>query len=155
MNNGTRLTLRVLGVLLVCALLAAAWWHVQTRRPSESPSEARARCHRILTQGHGAPHDAFIELCDIGDAESVPILIAALKRLNPAGRDTVICTIGHCGEALRRLTGEDFGLSPDAWSRWWTEVGSMLPSEHFHPRPTEVAEEKDGQPSPIPFRAVR
>jgi hypothetical protein len=30
---------------------------------------------------------------------------------------------GSAGQALERITGQQFGLDKDAWHRWWREAG--------------------------------
>jgi hypothetical protein len=61
--------------------------------------------------------DAIIALEDIGPAarEAVPTLIHVLRSGSEARADLA-------AEALRRITGQAFGLDADAWQDWWDSV---------------------------------
>ena len=156
MKRYIRTTLRVLAALLVVGLLVGGWFHVQIIVPhrkfyrndewwaTASTNDIRELCHHIIGHRPGGRHDPFIHLCRIGNAESVPLLIAALEWENPHGEESVICTISHCEEALRALTGKDLGTTHPPWARWWNETGRLLPPEQFYPRDTEL---KNSQPA--------
>jgi HEAT repeat protein len=44
--------------------------------------------------------------------EATPVLIEALEDQSPAVRQGVV-------EALKAITGQDFGLDVNAWRQWW------------------------------------
>ena len=150
--------LRVVTALVALVVLAGAWFYVVIWKPhqkfyrdeawwtSASTNEMRNLCHHIISHRPGSPHDAFLHLRRIGNAESVPLLVRALRWQKPEGKEAVVCTTAHCLDALRCLTGEDFGYSPDEWEYWWEKTGSKLPADYFHPR--ELKEEEDSQPAP-------
>jgi HEAT repeat protein len=48
--------------------------------------------------------------------DGVPVLIQALEDQSPAVRQAAT-------EALRTITGQDFGLDVNAWRQWWAERG--------------------------------
>jgi len=162
MKRRTQITLRVLAALLVIALAAGVWFYVQILAPhrkfyrnetwwsAASTNEIRDLCHHIISHRPGAPHDAFLHLRRSGNAQSVPLLIRALRWQKPDEGEFHVCTTAHCVDALRSLTGEDFGFSSRAWAQWWEESGSKLPVDHFHPRELETEKEKDSQHPPGP-----
>ena len=76
-----------------------------------------------------------------GNKSSVPILIDALdwsveRNGSFSEYENIICSWGHCSDALKSLTGEDYGLDNVAWRKWWNTIGKDLPKEHFNPRVT-------------------
>jgi hypothetical protein len=118
-------------LLILCAFyiafVVAAW-------------EQRREAHADIKKNPDA-HDAFINLTCCGNKSSVPILIDALdwavKQWGSFNEDEpTICTWGHCKDALKSLTGEDFGFDNVAWRNWWDTLGKDLPKEHFKPRKT-------------------
>lgn len=78
----------------------------------------RDEAHAALAQGEY--HDAGIYLIEYGDITSVPLLLEALRTC-PSSEDGVVCTYGHLAQALRAITGEDFGVDYEAWAAWWSE----------------------------------
>lgn len=119
-----------------------AWWKVAT------VEDQRILCHRIITHGIGGPHDAFLHLSSIGDKESVPILISSLRRRVRPDQDELECTDLHCIEALRSLTGEDYGADYRKWEQWWRSTGRNLPNENFHSRPAPNESKAPSNPPP-------
>lgn len=104
--------------------------------PSE---EIREVSHKVIRFPIGNHHDAFLNLMVTGNAESVPLLIAALRwHETAAGDDFVVCTTVHCLAALKSLTGADAGTTYKEWHRWWRETGSVLPDQTFFPRVSQI-----------------
>jgi hypothetical protein len=136
----------VLISIMICCFAAAAFlfvmWWIPNQKMAElnwwenaSKDELRKVSHQVLRYPIGNHHDAFIVLEKIGNAESVPLLIRALKWQDPPGEDGfTVCTLDHCLSALRSLTGVDQGTSFKAWSEWWKNTGSKKPLEAFYPR---------------------
>jgi hypothetical protein len=119
-----------------------AWWKTATT------NDQRRLCHRLISHRIGAHHDAFLQLQDIGNKDSVPLLIRALKWQAPPVGDGVVCTTGHCVGALRSLTGEDYGTDYRKWDEWWRSAGIGLPPAHFHERAANKAREETSEPAP-------
>ena len=95
--------------------------------------------HQAISSPEGNNHDAFIYLAKLGNKDSVPLLIRALRwQPKPLkgrdGQEVFDCSIVHCVDALRSLTGKDFANSADAWQTWWDDTGVKLPPENFKPR---------------------
>jgi len=146
MKKRTRIILYIAAVILAFTMFAVTWFYVVIWEPNRrfyhnevwctnaSTNDIRNLCHHIISHRPGCPHDPFIHLCHIGNAESVPLLIQALNWQTPEGKETGICTTDHCLDALRSLTGEDFGYLSTDWEQWWKETGSTLPVNYFHPR---------------------
>ncbi len=119
------------------------WFQLETDAPITYDSDTAwrdqlaHRCNEVISQGSGH-HDTYLKLAKVGNKESVPLLIKALRREVPPfdheGRQAVVCTTEHCVEALRSITGEDYGFSADQWEIWWKNTGSKLPDSHFQPR---------------------
>jgi hypothetical protein len=83
----------------------------------EEAVEARREQHRALLGGD--LHNACIGLIYVGDQTSIPLLIEALKEFpDEEPRGSVICTWGHCVEALETITQAKPGYSYSAWHRW-------------------------------------
>lgn len=113
------------------------WWQ------TASQEEIRSVCHQVLRFPIGNHHDAFLTLANIGDAESVPLLVKSLKGL--AGSDSTgftICTTEHVIDALQSLTGQQFGFEPEKWEKWWAESGSKLPVTSFYPRIEKIPQQE-------------
>ena len=135
-----------MAALLGISVLAGVWFYTVIWEPHRklyrdeawlaeaSTMEVRSLCHHIIGRRPANPHDAFLHLRHVGNAESVPLLIRALRWQNSRAGELQTCTTVHCVDALRSLTGQDFGYSPEAWTAWWEETGRKLPAEHFHPR---------------------
>ncbi len=85
-----------------------------------SQSELREAAHASIRWLPN--HDAFITLTEVGDETSVRSLIRSL-RFVPQDDSGISCAFLHCRDALKQITGEDFGFDADAWERWWAEAG--------------------------------
>ncbi len=114
-------------------------------QPDASIADKRKALHLAISTPEGNNHDAFIYLEVLGNKDSVPLLIRALRwqpgpLKNRDGTDAGImeCTVGHCVDALKSLTGEDFKYAADAWQKWWGDTGSKLPPDHFKPRTSQL-----------------
>lgn len=107
----------------------------------------RLKCHARVQERDSHPHNAFINLTRIGNKESVPLLIKALRWQVPPteheGKMVVICTTSHCVEALESLTGERLGYDPNKWEKWWRQTGMALLLEHFQSRETGKTADQD------------
>ena len=157
MTRPTRITLSAATVLGVVLVLAGASFYVAIWRPNRllldevwcsnaSTNELRDLCHHVISRRLGVHHDAFLYLRHVGDAASVPLLIRALEWQNPDRSGPIVCTTNHCVDALRSLTGEDFGYSLGEWKRWWEETGSTLAPDQFHPRDLDEKGDKTAAP---------
>ena len=154
----------LLGLLLAVGVYVyLAWWTPNQRMrdlqwwQNASEDEMRATCHQILRFPLGDHHDAFLTLAEIGNAESVPVIIRSLRWQQGPDRDGVmIDTTWIAVETLRSLTGEKFGFEPQRWRDWWERTGRHMPPSHFHPREEkgpaegEAGDEADGSPGPEP-----
>jgi len=85
-----------------------------------SPAEQRKVLHRIL-RWPGVHHDAYIALIEVGEETSVPFLIKSLQWQPRTPDGLMVCTKGHCLEALKRITGADAGIEYEDWAAWWEE----------------------------------
>ena len=92
--------------------------------------KTRAVCHKILRYKDGNHHDAFMMLSLVGNHESIPYLLRALKWEGPPSDDGgASCSTFHCVGALEKTTGMDFGLRYEPWEKWWRQEGSKLPPD--------------------------
>jgi hypothetical protein len=103
------------------------WWNAATT------DEQRLVCQRVISHRIGT-HDAFLHLARIGNKDSVPLLIRALRGEKLPTDGMTVCTTGHCIGALRSLTGEDFGADYVKWEQWWNTTGHALSPTNFHER---------------------
>jgi hypothetical protein len=125
----------------VAAIAAAGWlWFIWipnhrlgdvTFVDHAAPEEVRRMAERALQSPWGNHHDACLLLSRVGDAGSIPVLVRSLRGREPATAHAEDCTVLHCVEALRQLTGQDAGMDPGQWQVWWTTVGSKLPPSAF------------------------
>ena len=98
-----------------------------TNKDPEYIAHMRTVSHKVIGSWIGNHHDAFLVLEQVGNHESIPYLIRALKMQQNADSDgVVICTAEHCVDCLQRLTGMNFGYEPDDWQKWWEEEGVKL-----------------------------
>lgn len=103
--------------------------------------EQREACHAIIRSPWGnSVHDAFLILCTVGNHESVPLLVEALRLQPDAHGGPGDCTTAHCAEALRSLTGETYGTRWQDWHEWWEQTGRHLPAAQFRPRRTAATD---------------
>ena len=148
-----RIIVKIIALLLSLLCVAATWvyygvwipartisdlstWNPDYGFQGEMPREKiRNACHKLLFNfsWDGGHHDAFLALQKVGNKDSIPYLIRSLKGLerkypNAITSGFVICTYGHCLEALDALTGmEELGDDHKAWKKWWIETGRYLP----------------------------
>jgi hypothetical protein len=118
-----------------------AWWKTATTE------QQRLLCHRIISHRIGAPHDAFLHLQEIGNKDSVPLLIRALRWQDPKG-ESMVCTTSHCIGALCSLTGEDYGTDCRKWENWWRATGMALSPTNFQKRAANKASEATSEAAP-------
>jgi hypothetical protein len=119
-----------------------AWWETAT------VDEQRLLCHRVISHRIGAPHDAFLHLRKIGNKDSVPLLIRALRWRRPPKDDVMVCTTVHCIDALRSLTGQNLGSDYLKWEQWWSKTGQALSVTNFHERAANKASDATSEPAP-------
>ena len=136
----TLLTLITALLLVLTAIFILSFW-IPNKRLADpdwwrttSPEEMRSTAHWVLRFPVGNHHDAFLVLYQTGNAESVPLLIRALRWHNVSGEDFIPCTTEHCLDALRNLTGHDAGATTLEWRAWWKETGSKQDPKTFYPR---------------------
>ena len=85
------------------------------------PRMQRLVLHTALLFPGGNLHDAYIDLIRVGDESSVPFLIRSLKWHPRSPDGSMVCTKGHCLEALERITNNNPGYEYEDWKRWWRE----------------------------------
>jgi hypothetical protein len=139
-----------LRLLLIVALMltsadAALGQAAQTAKPAVRHTEGKksreqdrakrlAATHRILDQASDPNsaqlHDVCAGLIGAGDSSSVPHLIRVLKLFpdhEPGKLEVILCTQGHCVEALERITKAKPGYSYSSWRRWWNQAHPEKP----------------------------
>ena len=95
--------------------------------PVWGPEQIRLIERRLL-DGTGSDHDDPGILAQHGTVESVPAILAALKR-NPAGpAGDGSCCRAACLIALRQLAGSDQGTSDREWELWWRDYRRTRPA---------------------------
>ncbi len=120
--------LKILGILLVINLVASVYLYIFIWRPhqkmsdldwlqSTPPQEQRELAHTVLSQPFGNFHDALVILNSHGNKESLPYLLNTLTKFDDTS-DFVECTQSHCVDALKKITGEDFGSDYDKWKEY-------------------------------------
>ena len=77
--------------------------------------EQREVAHKILCCSFGNHHDAYLVLIRHGNKKSIPYLLNGLKRFKDY--ELIECTHDHCVEALKKITGKDFGYEYEDWKR--------------------------------------
>lgn len=120
----SRKILRLLLALFILALSCAGIFYHQVIRPKRivqnlwqedlrwSDEELRVRFHAAT---RWIPdHDSLLGLMRVGDESSIPILIRNLEQLE----DHQGCSKEHCIDALKKITGENFGKDEVAWQQW-------------------------------------
>lgn len=77
--------------------------------------ELREVAHKILSYPFGNHHDAYLVLIKRGNEESIPYLLNRLKQFKD--KDFIECTHDHLVEALKKITGKDFGYYYEDWKK--------------------------------------
>ena len=146
LRKGIALVLLFLGVAITWFFFEFFLPHrtMYDSRQFDLQGDCRARkrvrdaCHKILSHRIGNYYAAFWTLDEVGNQDSIPYLIQALKTLNlnplpteliPYKRnDRIICMyIERCRGSLKKLTGMDWGTDHEQWENWWKETGQYLP----------------------------
>jgi hypothetical protein len=86
-----------------------------------APPTALPQLHKALASA-GDPHDAILEIGEIGDTTSVPFLINALARQGTVPREGpygAIDTRFHVLNALQTITNHDAGRNAEDWRSWY------------------------------------
>ena len=119
---------KILGTLCIIMLIAGVYFYVNFWIPhsklrnlgwleTATPKEQRELAHKILSYPFGNHHDAYLILIQHGNEASVPYLLNRLKHFSES--DFVECTQSHCIEALKKITGKDFGHD---YKQWYEEL---------------------------------
>jgi hypothetical protein len=94
--------------------------------------------HEELRQ-YPEPHDTYLALIELGNEETVPLLLDRLRLDYGASEPPplplnmvrgVICTQAHLIEALSSITNTDQGMYYPRWAAWW-EANRNLPRERW------------------------
>jgi hypothetical protein len=95
------------------------------------PEAERERLLRVLDRAtpddDTGVHDACLSFGARGDWAAVPHLIRALRAFGdeePGPNVGIICSWGHCVNALERITGAKVGHSYSAWQHWYETEGA-------------------------------
>ncbi len=108
-----------------------------TNKDPEYMAHMRKVSHKVIGRWFGNHHDAFLVLEQVGNHESIPYLIRALKMQQTADSDgVVVCTTEHCVDCLHALTGMNFGYEYEEWQKWWEEEGAKLSAAELAARAT-------------------
>ena len=85
--------------------------------------KVRDKLREVLSRGGYEPNEvraaAAYHLGELQDRDAVPVLIDAVSKfyyLRPIA-----------AEALRKITGHDFGTRPDLWKKWWNSAPQPPP----------------------------
>lgn len=94
-------------------------------REKASIEEIRELSHKILSFPVGNHHDAFILLLGVGNKDSIPYLISALKWQEDTEKEGLMsCTKSCCLEALKKLSDHNAGINYSDWQKWWDSQGN-------------------------------
>lgn len=140
MTTGMKWVLRSLAGLVLIVLLVCGAFYLVFIHPGRQlaqwamtgyrdvPAErVRHLAHRMISLPWGNHHDAFVALGEVGNAESIPYLIRALKWQEPPDTNgIVVCTTAHCSRRLLGLTGMWFRSDYEKWKQWWDETGCHM-----------------------------
>lgn len=93
--------------------------------------------HEVLRNSR-EPHDAYIRIAEIGNEETVPLLLARLRLDYGASEPTdvpgvaraMIDTQAHLISALRSITNTDQGYYYPRWEAWW-EANRTFPRQRW------------------------
>jgi NADPH-dependent ferric siderophore reductase len=86
----------------------------------EQDAKRREEIHAMMLRGEHL-HDGSIDLAAIGDMSSVPALMNVLKVHPPDKNGGMACVTDHALVALRKITGQDAGITYEKWNAVWTE----------------------------------
>ena len=147
MKRFIRIVLKSTAVIGLLLCMAATWFYFEVWIPhrtianvflwdpdygfqGEMPREKiRNASHKVLRNWFVGDHSAFLALGKVGNKDSIPILIRALKRQNverPNEKGTSgLCS--NCIVSLRKLTGMNFHDDHEQWENWWQQTGRHLP----------------------------
>lgn len=136
-------TFTVLYSITASAWIYTEWWlpNLQLNTPawnSGAPlsqneiKKARDVCHKVLRNKYGNHHCAFVLLSSVGNVESIPYVIDALKLQRPPDADnSMVDTTFLCLALLESSTGEHFGFDYHRWKDWWDREGSKMSAKQL------------------------
>jgi len=115
------------GILIVLGACFCGWYYQFAFKPYQlltsskwreqaTPNEIRKLAQELLTKPLIPEHDIFLDLEQYGNEESIPYLLASLKSMDD-GTDNHVCTYSHCVDALKKITGKDFGNRYESWEK--------------------------------------
>lgn len=102
---------------------------METRSPTPSPIPkqltAEEKEEKTLTEERMLKgeyhHDGSGVLARLGDLDSVPSLLAVLRKNPPLPGGAMVCTRGHALNALYKITGAKPGIGTEDWEKWWDD----------------------------------
>lgn len=126
--------------------------------------DARVRTAVLLALGRMRAEEAFDDVREAMDEKDWMVRSAAIETLgliaDPRGFEPLLERMEEedgrlaedCAQALKRITGQDFGRSSNAWRRWWADHRERaLAGERFDlPEEEEKPGEDDGYYYGIP-----
>jgi len=103
-------------------------WNPDNGFQGEMPrKKIRDACHKILRYRFAVHYDAFYALEKVGNKDSIPYLIRALKWQNLEWQNCEFTPCSCCISSLEKLTGMEFEDDHEKWERWWKQTGRYLP----------------------------
>jgi hypothetical protein len=90
---------------------------LRRRESTLQTSSIQRAIANFLLSSASDPHDACIKLITVGDESSIVALIRVLptRPKEPQPNTGFVCTVGHCNEALRHITGKNCGPYREDW----------------------------------------
>ena len=124
----------VLEILLPHRTLSSPDWWIPIGEGKYAPNrKTRNACHAVLRYQFTYHNDAVLALRYVGDKDSIPYLIQALKLQNVKHPSAITSdkrapvTFMRCLGSLEQLTGMKLGRDYKTWENWWKETGQYLP----------------------------
>ncbi len=89
-----------------------------TMFPEDEPYQKAVRDY---VRKNGPNHDTYFFFRLYGTKADVPMLLYGLRSMGEMKGRAMVCTRGHCVDALHSITGAKPGYNYSDWEEWWKQ----------------------------------
>ncbi|MFH1731729.1 MAG: hypothetical protein ABIF82_08770 [Planctomycetota bacterium] len=91
------------------------------RVPLFPEGEPYQKAVREYVRKNGPDHSTYLFFLAYGAQADVPMLLYGLRSMGEMKGRSMVCTRGHCVDALQSITGAKPGYNYSDWEKWWQQ----------------------------------